>query len=125
MKSFKQFINELSLVPVVDLETSGTDINIPEIKNQLNRNLDLVLRQQFKTVDEALAKLSKILAMYNLDIPRVEFKDLKQNSLTIPVGTKAIVWDELDGKMKESSPVNLQFSYKLIDGLYKCSAEIK
>lgn len=125
MKSFKQFINELSLVPVVDLETSGTDINIPEIKNQLNRNLDLVLRQQFKTVDEALAKLSKILAMYNLDIPRVDFKDLKQNSLTIPVGTKALVWDELDGKMKESSPVNLQFSYKLIDGLYKCSAEIK
>ena len=82
MKTFKEYISEaFSLAPVVDLTTNGTDVKIQEVKNQLNRNIDLTLRQNFQTVDEALSKLSKILAMYNLDIPRVEFGDLKQNSL--------------------------------------------
>lgn len=125
MKSFKQFINEISVFPVVDLETNGTDIKIPEVKNQLNRNIDLTLRQSFKTVDEAIVKLSKILAMYNLDIPRVHFSDLKSNTLQIPVGMKGIVWDEFDGKLEQIDPYILKFSYILNDGLYKCSAELE
>ena len=126
MKTFKEYISEaFSLAPVVDLTTNGTDVKIQEVKNQLNRNIDLTLRQNFQTVDEALSKLSKILAMYNLDIPRVEFGDLKQNSLRIPVGLKGIVWDEFDGKMEQLNPYYLKFSYTLNDGLYKCSAELE
>lgn len=126
MKTFKEYISEaFSLAPVVDLTTNGTDVKIQEVKNQLNRNIDLTLRQNFQTVDEALSKLSKILAMYNLDIPRVEFGDLKQNSLKIPVGLKGIVWDEFAGKLEQLNPYYLKFSYVLNDGLYKCSAELE
>ena len=60
-----------------------------------------------------------------LDIPRVEFGDLKQNSLKIPVGLKGIVWDEFDGKLEQLNPYYLKFSYTLNDGLYKCSAELE
>ena len=126
MKTFKQFINEaISLVPVVDLTTNGSDVKIPEVKNHLNKNIDLILRQQFYSLEEALSKLAKILASYNLDIPKVDFKDLKSGSLTIPVGAKGVVWDEFDGKMELINSYNLKFSYKLIDGLYKCSAELE
>jgi hypothetical protein len=125
MKSFKTFLNELATnVPVVDIETTGTDVSIPEIKNELNRNIDIILRQSFKTVEEALVKLGKILAMYNLDIPHVDSKDKKSDTLILNVGHKNTVWDEFDGAVKVDQP-KLTFSYKIQDGLYKCSAELE
>lgn len=125
MKSFKSFLGELAVpVPVVDIETTGADIAIPEIKNQLNRNIDLTLRQSFVTVEQALVKLSKILAMYSLDIPQVDTDDKKSDTLNLTVGHHNIKWDEFDGKMEDSTPYVLKFSYKLVDGLFKCSAEL-
>jgi hypothetical protein len=126
MKSFKQFINEIySIAPVVDIETTGTDVSIPEIKNQLNKNIDLTLRQSFKSVEEALVKLSKILAMYSLDIPQVDSNDIKNGTVDLVVGHHNLNWDEFDGKIDNANPYILKFSFKLIDGLYKCSAELK
>ena len=128
MKSYKQFVTEMfSLVPVVDITTTGTDVSIPEIKNELNRNIDIVLRQSFITVEEALQKISKILSMYALHIPQVDSNDIKSDSITLVVGTHSIKWDELTGKVAEEDtfPFRLTFSFKLVDGLYKCSAELK
>lgn len=127
MKSFKQFINEIHLLaPIVDIETTGTsDVSIPEIKNQLNRNIDLVLRQSYRTVEEALVKLSKILAMYSLDIPQVDSNDIKNGTVDLVVGHHNLKWDEFDGKVDNSNPFILKFSFELVDGLYKCSAELK
>lgn len=126
MKSFKQFVSEsFSLVPVVDIETSGTDVSIPEIKNELNRNLALILRQSFKTVEEAITKVNKILSMYSLDIPFIDFDNIKQNSVELPVGHHNLRWDEFDGKLESSIPYILKFSFVLNDGLYKCSAELR
>lgn len=126
MKTYRKFINEIAIhVPVVDINTTGADVNIPEIKNELNRNIDLVLRPEFQTVEEALVKLSKILAMYNLDIPQVDSDDKKSDTLNLIVGHHNLKWDEFEGKIIESDPFILQFSYKLNDGLYKCSAELK
>ena len=113
-----------SVVPVVSIDTSGTDVSIPEIKNQLNRNISLIFRQSFVTIEEALVKLSKLLAMYSLDIPQVDTNDLKSDSILLVVGHHNIKWDEFDGEIKDSNPWNLNFSYKLIDGLFKCKAEI-
>lgn len=125
MKSFKSFLSELSVpVPVVDIETTGTDVSIPEIKNQLNRNIDLTLRQSFVTIEQALVKLSKILAMYSLDIPQVDTDDTKSDTLNLTVGHHNVKWDEFDGEMEDSDPYILKFSYKLVDGLFKCSAEL-
>lgn len=126
MKSFKTFLNELSThVPVVDIDTTGTDVSIPEIKNELNRNIAITLKPSFQTVEEAIVKLSKILAYYNLDIPSFDSKDKTSDQLTLIVGHKNLVWDELEGKEEVTQPYKLHFSYKLIDGLYKCSAELK
>lgn len=124
MKTFKTFIREYSL-PVVNIETSGSDVNIPEVRNELNRNIDLILRQSFITVEQAISKLSKLLAMYNLDIPQVDSNDIKNDSIALTVGHHNIKWDELNGEIVDSDPYILKFSYKLIDGLYKCSAELK
>jgi hypothetical protein len=125
MKTFKEYITELYInAPIVDIETTGTDVAIPEIKNQLNRNIDLTLRQSFKTVEEALVKLSKILAMYSLDIPQVDINDTKNGTLNLTVGLHNTKWDEFDGKILNTNPYILKFSYNLVDGLYKCSAEL-
>lgn len=110
-------------VPVVSIDTTGTDVSIPEIKNQLNRNIDLVLRQSFITVETALEKLSKVLAMYALDIPQVDSDDIKSGGIVLTVGHHNIKWDEFDGKVSDT-PLKLKFSFKLVDGLYKCSAKL-
>lgn len=125
-KTYKQFMSEMVMaVPVVDIETTGTDVNIPEIKNELNRNLDLVLNQQFKTVEEAANKIRKILALYTLDLPQVDIDDAKSGTLYLDVGHHNIKYDEIDGNVKADIPYNLELKYQLIDGLYKCSAELK
>jgi hypothetical protein len=125
MKTFKEYFSESYInAPIVDIETSGTDVAIPEIKNQLNRNIDLILRQSFKTVDEALIKLSKILAMYSLDIPHADINDAKSGTVKLTVGHHNTKWDEFDGKIENTDPWILKFSYNLINGLYKCSAEL-
>ena len=127
MKSFKAFLNEKFLAaPVVDIETPATtDISIPEIKNQLNRNIDLIFNQSFVSIEQAISKLSKLLAMYNLDIPQVDSNDMKSDSIQLTVGHRNVKWDEFDGKINETNPYILKCSYKLIDGLYKCSAKIE
>ncbi len=125
MKNYTTFINEIAIhVPVVNIDTSGSDVSIPEVKNELNRNIDLVLRQEYQTVEEALDKLSKILAMYNLDIPQVDTNAKKSDTFTLVVGHHNTKWDEFDGKLVNSNPYTLRFSYSLHDGLYKCSAEL-
>jgi len=124
MRSFREFIIENYNVPVVDIETTGTDVSIPEIKNELNRNIDLVLHQSFKTVEEALQKLRKILALYTLDVPQVDVNDKKSGTLKLIVGHHNISWDEFKGKLENSNPFVVKFKYALIDGLYKCSAEL-
>jgi hypothetical protein len=127
MKSFKSFLNEKFLSsPIVDIEIpSTTDVSIPEIKNQLNRNIDLTLRQSFVNIDQAITKLSKLLAMYNLDIPQIDLNDIKSDSISLVVGHHNLKWDELEGKINETNPYILKFSFKLLDGLYKCSAELE
>jgi hypothetical protein len=126
MKTFRELVTEISInVPVINIDTSGTDVSIPEVKNELNRNIDLILKQEYQTVEEALAKLSKILAMYSLDIPQVDSDNKKSDSMNLVVGHHNLVWDEFEGKMVESNPFILNFSYTLSDGLYKCSAELQ
>ena len=105
MKSFKKFLNEMYVSsPIVDIETTGTDISIQEIKNQLNRNIDLTLRQSFLTVEHAISKLSKILAMYNLDIPQIDSNDIKSDSINLIVGHHNTKWDEFNGKIENTNP---------------------
>jgi hypothetical protein len=127
MKTFRKLVTEISAynVPVVSISTTGTDVHIPEIKNELNKNIDIVLKQEFYTVEEAIQKLSKILAMYSLDLPLVDINNEKSGSLSLDVGTKNSVWDEFDGEVENVKPFTLKFNYKLNDGLYKCSAELK
>ena len=127
MKTFKQFMVEsFSLVPVVSIDTTGTDVSLPDVKNELNRNIDLIFRQSFVTVEEALQKLGKILSMYSLHIPQVDSNDIKSNSITLVVGTNGVKWDEFDGRIDDSEafPFRVKFSFKIIGGLYKCSAEL-
>lgn len=127
MKTFRKLVTEISAfnVPVVSIDSTGTDVNIKEIKNELNKNIDLVLKSEFYTVEEAIQKISKILSMYSLDLPRVDLENEKSGSLSLNVGTKNFVFDEFDGEIENIKPFILQFKYKLNDGLYKCSAELK
>lgn len=123
MKSYKEFMAEIYSVPVVDIETTGTDVSLPEIKSELNRNLSLIFRQQFQTLDSAVSKLRKLLAMYNLSLPQINSYETS-GTMKIVVGKHNIVWDEFKGELEDYTTGDLKFTYKLIDGLYKCSAEL-
>jgi len=108
------------------VDTTGTqDIHIPEIKNELNRHIDLIFRHHFVTVESAIQKLSKVLALYSLNIPLIDIDDTKSGSFDLVVGHNDTKYDELTGKIVNSDPFILKFSYVLEDGLYKCSAELK
>ena len=108
------------------VDTTGTqDIHIPEIKNELNRHIDLIFRDHFVTVESAIQKLSKVLALYSLNVPLVDIDDKKSGSVDLIVGHNDTKYDELTGKIETSVPLILTFSYTLEDGLYKCSAELK
>lgn len=127
MKSFKAFKSYLQehQSPVAYIDTSGTqDISIPEIRNELNRHISLLFRQSFVTVESAVQRLAKILALYSLNIPEIDSNDNKSDTLKLIVGHNNITWDEFSGEIKNTNPWILTFSYKLEDGLYKCSAEI-
>ena len=127
MKSFKQFKTYLQehQSPVAYIDTTGTqDVSIPEIRNELNRHIALIFRQSFVTVESAVQRLSKILALYSLDIPQIDSDNKTSDTLDLVVGHYNTTWDELSGEIKNSNPWILTFSYKLEDGLYKCSAEI-
>jgi len=125
MKTYKQFIKEssVSIVPVASIHTTGTDVSIPHIRNELNRNLSLVLRQSFETVGEALVKINKILNMYGLSIPQIDTYDIPQDNLEIPV-SPVLHWDELSGNVTVPKTFILSLSFKLDQGLYKCFAEL-
>jgi hypothetical protein len=122
LKSFKTFIAEQ--VPVVTIDTTGTDVTIPEIKNELNKNIDLILRQQYQSVEEAANKVRKILSMYNLDLPQIDCDDTKQGSLKMTVGYQHKVYDEIKGELQPVVPLIFAFNYQLINGLYKVSGEL-
>ena len=123
MLKFKEFLKEYH-VPVVNISTTGNDVDIQEIKNELNRNLDLILTGNFVTVEQALNKVRKLLSMYNLDLPQIDSDDKKEDTIKVSVGHQHLGYDEFTGKMDNFVPNTLQFSYKLIDGLYKCKAEL-
>lgn len=127
MKSFKLFKGYLGehMSPVANIDTSGTqDIAIPEIRNELNRHIALIFRQEFVTVDSAIQRLSKILALYSLYLPDIDTDDTKSGKFVVPIGNNDTRWDEMTGKLVASNPWNLKFSYAQIDGLYKCQAEV-
>lgn len=128
MKSFKQFKSYLQehQSPVAYIDTTGTqDIAIPEIRNELNRHIDLIFRQSFVTIESAIQRLSKVLSLYSLNIPAIDSDDKGSDTLSLVVGHNDTKWDEFDGKIENPDPWILKFSYKLEDGLYKCSAKIE
>lgn len=123
MKSFKQFVKE-KYTPVVNITTTGFDVTIPEVKNEVNRNIDLIFNSSYVTVDEATNKLRKLLSMYNLDLPQLDTNDKKEDTIKLSVGHHHLGYDEFTGKIDNFVTTDLTFSYKLVDGLYKCKAEL-
>ena len=123
MKSFKEFIFEYK--SVVQIDTTGSDVTIPNIKAELNRNIDLILSPQFLTIYEALNKVRKILSMYSLNLPQISVQLKTKDIISSIVGHQNIIQDELKGELSELNPFIFDFSYELIDGLYKCSGELK
>lgn len=124
MKSFKMFMQE-SVTAVDILPDAGLDIAIPEIKNELNRNIDLLFNQSYVTVDAAVSRLRKLLAMYTYDLPTIDTDDNVQGTIKLTIGHHHLGYDEFKGPIKGFDDVEMVFSYKLVDGLYKCSADVK
>lgn len=123
MKKFKDYILE-KYGSIVSLDKTGSDIKIPEIKNELNRNLDLILNRSYVTVEQALNKIRKILSMYSLDLPQIDSDDKKSDTIVVSIAHKHFGYDEFSGDTGIEADTKLKFSYNLIDGLYKCKAEV-
>jgi len=76
MKSFKEYLGEGCDVVVVSIEKNNADFNMLATRMEINQNLALVLSPKFFNPYMGWIKVSKVLAMYGITLPRVIFKDL-------------------------------------------------
>lgn len=129
MKTFKEFISEISYnVPVVSIDKNQVDIDDENTVNELNKNLSIALSKDFSNSGEGLNAAKKILTMYGIELPEIDFKNKKEGSVSIPISqykssgeshfSVTAPFTEKNEKHK------FTFNYSLKDGKYDVSAEV-
>lgn len=133
MKTFKLLravINEHMHVPVVSIDKQFVDVNDIETKNEINKNLALTVRRGFTSPAEAIVKISKILAMYGIQVPKIDTSEGSFDRKVVPV----YQYDYWTGETKDGTFLApsefpkeqnfLVFTSMLMNGIFKCTAEV-
>jgi hypothetical protein len=129
MITIKKLLSEIQAhSPIVPVEASKFDLKNEETFEEINKNLDTTLSVGFSTVGEAFTKVRKVLAMYRIELPQVDYNDNKSGTIKIPITQKDTSGEnyfDVTGPAQEKSKDHmLFFSYKLSNGIYAVSAEI-
>lgn len=129
MITFKRLLSEIQAhSPIVPVEASKFDLKDEDTFNEINKNLDTTLSVGFSTVGEAFTKVRKILAMYRIELPQVDYVDNKAGTIKLPITQKDTSGEnyfDVTGPAQEKAKDHmLFFSYKLSNGIYAVSAEI-
>jgi hypothetical protein len=129
MKTFKEFISEISYnVPVVSIDKNQVDLDDENTVNELNKNLSIALSKDFSNSGEGLNAAKKILTMYGIELPEIDFKNKKEGSVSIPVSQyKSSGENHFDVTApftEKNEKHKFTFNYSLKDGKYDVSAEV-
>ena len=128
MKTFKQFVSEVYNVPVVSIDKRQVDLNDPETVNEINKNLAIALSKDFSNIGEGLNGAKKILTMYGIELPKIDFKDQKKGSIVVSIGqykTSGESHSNISGPFQEKNENhNFKFTYELKDGVYDIHSEV-
>jgi len=129
MKTFREFISEISYnVPVVSIDKNQVDIDDENTVNELNKNLSIALSKDFSNSGEGLNAAKKILTMYGIELPEIDFKNKKEGSVSIPISQYKSSGEShfnVTAPFTEKNEKHkFTFNYSLKDGKYDVSAEV-
>jgi len=129
LKSFKEFVMELHDVPVVSIEKTQVELDEPETVNEINKNLQIVLSKDFANIGEGLNACKKILTMYGIELPQINFKDQNKGKILVNIGqfkSSGENHHNITGPFQERNEHHtFTFTYELINGSYDVHAEVK
>lgn len=126
MKSFKEFILEYGYnTAVTSIDKMTVNLDDPHTITELNKNLSISLSRGFSNPLEALHSAKKILSMYGLELPKVEFHPKEEG-----VEKFELVHHHVSGEtMNAEEPKNkknktLILKYKLDQGKFIADARV-
>lgn len=130
MKSFKEFISEMGYhVPVISIEKTEVDLNDDNTVNEINKNLSIALSKDFSNAGEGLNSAKKVLTMYGIELPEINFEHKEKGSVSVPISQFKSSGEShfnITPPMSEKNEKHkFIFNYELEDGTYDVSAEVK
>jgi hypothetical protein len=132
MLKFGEFLAEGGYhVPVVSLSKDRVDLEKEETRNEINRNFAAELSQQFMNPYGGWKKISRVLEMYGVFLPKVMFSDEVDGEEVVAISQFGNKFGaDLDGTVSsfgnpDDSEYYLYYSYGIgADGFYECYAVI-
>ena len=129
MKTFKQFIFESGInVPVVSIEKTEVDLDNPNTVNEINKNLSIALSKDFANAGEGLNAAKKVLTMYGIELPKIDFNSEDKGSVKVLIGQYTSSGESHYNVTPPFSERNTNhsftFTYELKDGRYDVHAEV-
>lgn len=130
MKNFKEFISELYNVPLANIEKIEVDLDNDSTINELNKNLAISLSKDFSNIGDGLNAAKKILTMYGIELPQINFKDLSKGKgiVSIPIGqykSSGANTFNINPPFGEKNENHIfKFTYQLGNGVYDIHAEV-
>jgi hypothetical protein len=100
MKKFNDFIVECGCgnVPVVSLSKTMVNLTTPDTRNEINRNISAELSSEFMSPAGAWMKIGKVLSMYNIFLPKIDFFKEREGEKIIAIQQFGDRWGaQLDG----------------------------
>lgn len=126
MKTFKQFISEGGYnVPVVTVNKWKNDLSNPETIDEINKNLSISLSRGFSDVREGLQAAKKILSMYGIELPRIDFHNKNEGEEKVEVNQHNTSGEDTDGTTADQKKTHIfSFKYELKDGKFSAEAKL-
>jgi hypothetical protein len=132
MLKFDEFIAEGGYnVPVVSISTEKYDLAKEPTRNEINRNIAAELSSQFVNPYNGWLKISRILEMYSIFLPKVILNDELEGEEIVAIQQFGSQWGaDLTGKVTSPNQIDdnefyLFFSYGISSsGFYECYGAI-
>jgi hypothetical protein len=132
MLGFREFILEGGYnVPVISLSKEKIDLSKADTRNEINLNLTLELSRQWINPYSAWLRISKVLSMYGITLPRVVFQDEEESEEVVVINQFGGAFGaELDGTQttpnhSTEDEYYLYFNYGIgEDGFYETFAVV-
>jgi hypothetical protein len=132
MLKFSEFVTEGGYhVPVVSISKDKVDLSKDSTRNEMNRNISAELSRSFTTPYGGWLKVSRVLEMYNVFLPKVIFEDDMEGEEIVALSQFGDKWGaELNGTITspnhgDESEFYLYYSFGIGDsGFYECYASV-